>query len=851
MRKAIFAFMTAVLLAGNSNAVYASGIPDVGFMETSETEALATEGVSEASSLPEEYTSPYVTSIKSQSPYGTCWAFAAMAVSESNIWKKGLADGSIDLAEWQIAYFLGNSVTDPLGGTKGDQVILKNNYLHTGGQQRLTTFRLASWVGVTDEKYAPYSTVVSDATATLDTSLAYGKDSYHLENAYWIPMTEQDQIKQLILECGACATAYYDSYTYYNDPFTTDTEERVAYYCPDDTQASNHAITIIGWDDHYSRENFGTDKPEADGAWLCKNSWGTSFSKDGLFYISYEDASMAWEEGYFFDYGAADNYDHNYQYDGGLSKAYIFATDSANVFTAAADESLKAVGFYTLDPQYTCTIEVYKDCTKWPAKGTLVSTITVTEPYAGYHTVPLSTTVELKQGEKYSVVIKCKSADGKSVKASIDKTVDDDFLTSTSAAEPGESYILVNRDIPYYDWIDISEDGENCRIKAFTDLKETPSVDPVVRVTGLTLNKTEASLQEGASIQLTAGITPANAINKKLNWWSSTPAVATVDSTGKVTAVAAGSAVITCSATDGSGVTATCKVTVTKPEVKLTRIALNKANASIEKGKILQLKATVTPDNATNKAVIWTSSNTKIATVSSSGKVTAKAAGTVTITCTAKDGSGKKATCKVTVTNPVVKVTKVTLNKTKAALSPKETLTLKATVTPTNATNRAVTWTSSNTKIATVSSTGKVTAKAAGTVTITCTAKDGSGKKATCKITVYNNTQAYVARIYTKALGREAEPAGLNYWVAEISTKRRTPVQVAEEFFFAPEFVNKKLNNTEYVKVLYRTFMGREYDKDGLDYWVARLNKGESRKSVLEAFAGCPEFQKIVKSFGL
>ena len=770
MRKTILAFMTAVLLAGNSNAVYASGMPDVEAMETFETEALATEGESEASALPEEYTSPYVTSIKRQSPYGTCWAFAAMAVSESNIWKKGLADGSIDLSEWQIAYFLGNSVTDPLGGTKGDQVVLKNNYLQAGGQQGLTTFRLASWVGVTDEKNAPYSTIASDVTATLDSSLAYGKDSYHLENAYWIPMTEREQIKQLILEYGACATAYYDGYMYYNNPFTNETEERVAYYCPDGTQAVNHAITIIGWDDHYSRENFGTNKPAADGAWLCKNSYGTSFSKEGLFYISYEDAVMAWEEGYFFDYGAADNYDHNYQYDGGLSKAYIFATDSANVFTAAADESLKAVGFYTLDPQYTCTIEVYKDCTKWPAKGTLVSTITVTEPYAGYHTVPLSTTVELKQGEKYSVVIKCKSADGKSVKASIDKTVDDDFLTSTSAAESGESYILVNRDIPYYDWIDISEDGENCRIKAFTDLKETPPVDPTVNVTGIILNRT---------------------------------------------------------------------------------------NASLVKGKTLQLTAKVAPENATNRAVNWASSNTKIATVDSAGKVTAKAAGTVTITCTAQADSGKKATCKVTVTEPkppvkpTVKVTKVTLNKKTATLSPKETLTLKATVTPTNATNKGVTWKSSNTKIATVSSTGKVTAKAAGTVTITCTAKDGSGKKATCKITVYNNTQAYVARIYTKALGREAEPAGLTYWVGEINAKRRTPVQVAEEFFFAPEFVNKKLSNTEYVKVLYRTFMGREYDKGGLDYWVARLNKGESRKSVLEAFAGCPEFQKIVKSFGL
>ncbi len=374
-----------------------------------------------------------------------------------------------------------------------------------------------------------------------------------------------------------------------------------------------------------------------------------------------------------------------------------------------------------------------------------------------------------------------------------------------------------------------------------------------VSVAEIILSKNILDLKSGETAVLTATIAPETATNKILNWESSNPAVATVDNTGKVTAVVAGSAVITCSATDGSGAKATCKVTVTKSEVKVTEITLNKTNASIEKGKTLQLKATVTPTNATDKGVTWKSSNTKIATVSSTGKVTAKTVGTVTITCTAKDGSGTKATCRITVKNPVIKVTKITLNKTKATLVKGESMSLKATVTPTNTTNKGVTWKSSNTRIATVSSTGKVTAKAVGTVTITCTAKDGSGKKATCRITVrnYTKSEAYVARIYTKALGRNPEIAGLKYWTAEINAKRKTPVQVAEQFFFAPEFTNKKLNNTAYVKVLYRTFMGREADQGGLNYWVGRLNKGESRKSVLEAFAGCPEFQKIVKSFGL
>ena len=116
----------------------------------------------------------------------------------------------------------------------------------------------------------------------------------------------------------------------------------------------------------------------------------------------------------------------------------------------------------------------------------------------------------------------------------------------------------------------------------------------------------------------------------------------------------------------------------------------------------------------------------------------------------------------------------------------------------------------------------------------------------------YNlNLTKYINQIYEKALNRKGEEDGLNFWCGQIQTKAKTPVQVAEAFFFSPEFTNNNLNNTEYVKVLYRTFMGREADQGGMNYWVERLNKGESRKSVLEAFAGCPEFQKIVKSFGL
>ena len=170
------------------------------------------------------------------------------------------------------------------------------------------------------------------------------------------------------------------------------------------------------------------------------------------------------------------------------------------------------------------------------------------------------------------------------------------------------------------------------------------------KATGISLNRTSATLTtKGQTLQLTATVTPDNATNKSVTWTSSNTAVATVSSTGLVTAVANGTATITATTADGSNKTATCTVTVNIP-VPVTGITLNKTTATLtSKGPTLQLSATVTPSNATNKSVTWTSSNTAVATVSNIGLVTAVGAGTATITAAATDGSGITATCKVTV----------------------------------------------------------------------------------------------------------------------------------------------------------------------------------------------------------
>ena len=212
-----------------------------------------------------------------------------------------------------------------------------------------------------------------------------------------------------------------------------------------------------------------------------------------------------------------------------------------------------------------------------------------------------------------------------------------------------------------------------------------------------------------------------------------------MDANGKVTGVKAGEATITVTTEDG-GKTATCKVTVSDKEIKVTGVKLNKSETSLLVGGNETLTATVLPEDATNQNVTWKSDKPEIATVDANGKVTGVKAGEATITVTTEDG-GKTATCKVTVSETSVAVTGVTLNKTELILDTGGSETLTATVAPADATNQKVTWKSDKPEIATVDANGKVTAVKVGEATITVTTEDG-GKTATCKVTVKAATVA-------------------------------------------------------------------------------------------------------------
>ena len=252
----------------------------------------------------------------------------------------------------------------------------------------------------------------------------------------------------------------------------------------------------------------------------------------------------------------------------------------------------------------------------------------------------------------------------------------------------------------------------------------------VYPVTGVILDKSSATLTEGDELALTATVNPDNATNKNVTWTSSNSSVASV-SNGKVTALKAGKATITVRTDDG-GKTATCEVTVNAKVYPVTGVTLDKTSASLTEGDELTLTAIVTPDNATNKNVTWSSSNPSVASVSN-GKVTALKAGKTTITVKTEDG-GKTATCEVTVNAKVYPVTGVTLDKSSVTLTEGDELTLTATINPDNATNKNVTWLSSNSSVASVSN-GKVTALKAGKATITVKTEDG-GMTDACEIIV-------------------------------------------------------------------------------------------------------------------
>ena len=695
--------------------------------------------ITKAAAYPSTYKTANLPDVRNQGSYGVCWAFSTISLIETNLIKKNLVSNDIDLSELHLVNYTYNCVNDPLGGLEGDINKFDTSHgsvMQYGGNVEMAANSLLDWEGAVNEDVVPYTTeyVRQVENNQLDDSLAYGKDVAHVQNFYRVNTTSKEDIKKAVMDYGAVSISYWSdqssnwSTQYYNSL-------TAAYYCPEG-HTTNHAVNIVGWDDDYSSDNFAT-KPEGNGAWIVRNSWGSEYGKDGYFYLSYYDKSI-YSVGYTLEAELSDNYNNNYQYDGAMLYGYMGYAGSnkySNIFEAKANlggsENIKAVSFMTgSSTNLNYTVSVYTNLSDDanPESGTLAAQKSGVTTYDGMYTVVLDSSVNINEGKKFSVVVEVNSNSGKTSYLAYERSMQsgEAGYWCTASIKANQSFI----NSPYNGWNDFSNKsyGGNFIIKAFTD-NETTTVD----VEKVSLNKSATTLTEGESETLTATIAPSNATgDKTVKWSSSNAEVAAVDSNGKVTAKKAGTAVIT--ATSSNGKTASCTVTVKQKEIAITGISLNKSTTSITEGESETLTATITPSNTTgDKTVKWSSSNEAVAAVDSNGKVTAKKAGTAVITATSSNG--KTAGCTVTVKQKEIAITGISLNKSTTSITEGESETLTATITPSNATgDKTVKWSSSNAEVAAVDSNGKVTAKKAGTAVITATSSNR--KTASCTVTV-------------------------------------------------------------------------------------------------------------------
>ena len=273
----------------------------------------------------------------------------------------------------------------------------------------------------------------------------------------------------------------------------------------------------------------------------------------------------------------------------------------------------------------------------------------------------------------------------------------------------------------------------DCYAQTYANGKGIKYVAQDIHATSIRLDITNKTAEYYDEFQLTATIAPQN-FTDAVTWTSSNEDVATVSDTGYVEVCGVGTAVITVTA---GNVKAACTVTV--PQL-IDWIEFDEDEIELKSGETYQLRPDISPSNATNKKLKYTSSDTKVAEVSASGLVTAKSEGEARIRAAATDGSDENAVCYVTVTGKA-KVTGITLNQTSATLGRGKKLALKAAISPSYASNKKVVWKSANTKVATVDGSGNVTAKAPGRTKITVTSAENSSYQASCTVTVpYNIT---------------------------------------------------------------------------------------------------------------
>ncbi len=370
--------------------------------------------------------------------------------------------GECDFSEFNMA----TATSDVLNPGRGFTLPIPNNEtaLDTGGFNAMAIAYLAGWQGALLESHDPYPTT--------NAQIRYNPlpPDNHVQEILFLPSRadalDNDAIKSAIIKFGGVSSGFMVNHAFFTNNDTN-------YYMPESAaDGSGHAITIVGWDDAYGAGHF-IKTPPGNGAFICKNSWGSRSGDNGFFYISYYDKGLGYDTNTVFNnVETATNYNKIYQYDPlgyTTTSGYNNQAFFANVFTTStAKESLSAVSFYTLDAGISYevyAIKSYTDANSLKNIGAPLQTGTFS--YAGYHTVSLDTPIALAQSSSFAVVVKLAKA-GQMVKTAVEMPY---TYASNARANQGESFISGNGT----SWLDMTSVAANTNVclKAFTETTDS------------------------------------------------------------------------------------------------------------------------------------------------------------------------------------------------------------------------------------------------------------------------------------------------------------------------------------------------------------------------------------------
>lgn len=398
--------------------------------------------------------------VRNQEMSSLCWVFTANTIAESNVIKKGFEDAdTVDFSEGYIVTYVYDFEEDLADDFTKDSMMYtcdKNVYATTpyteGGNTSIVLLKYASGTGPVDESVAPLNlkrAEYADSVKAINEAADNGTINNQMAKYIVTDMDildedkYEEQIKREILEKGAVGIGMNLFYTgngkLYEDPANS-------------SEDSNHVTSIIGWDDEYSRDNFGLIKPSSDGAWLVQDS--TRYvGTDGYFWMSYENKIYG---AFAVNLEKRDKYGKVLVYDdlgpGDYIRSGEGATIVANVFNAEENNTLTAIGIITCAAKQEVELSVYKNPEEGkPDSGQLQCVITVSPEYQGYHVIDLEEEVSLSAGDIFSIVASYKGdkeaygfvgVDGDNDKANL--YVSDDKKKVVLQAKPGQSYGCVN-----------------------------------------------------------------------------------------------------------------------------------------------------------------------------------------------------------------------------------------------------------------------------------------------------------------------------------------------------------------------------------------------------------------------